>query len=137
MVLSGQNPSAQARSSDIRSEADRPSAREACNQLRGVEDRVDALAVDVIGAIAGDGVRYEVLRQGDHAGSRVRWPLLVQVHGHAVHRLEQGRDQEPDRSRAEDVHSTPGPQGLEGRGTGSRGHLPPRSKPRSRAKESY
>ena len=43
----------------------------------------------------------------------------------------------PDRSRAEDVHSTPGPQGLEGRGTGSRGHLPPRSKPRSRAKESY
>ena len=110
--LSGQNPSVQSRSSAIRSEGiDCLNARPSL-ELRRIEDGLDAVSVDVIGAVALDRVRDEVRRELDHPGARVLVALLVEAHRELVHRLEQRRQQETHGARADDVHPSAGGHGL-------------------------
>ena len=54
MALSGQNPSAHSRRSAIRSEGIGLSEREALVELCRIEDGLDAVSVDVVGAVALD-----------------------------------------------------------------------------------
>ena len=89
------------------------SEREALVELWWVEDRLDAVSVDGIGAVALDRVRDEVGRELDHAGPRVLVALLVEPHGEALHRLEQRREQKTDGPCADDVHADARGQGLE------------------------
>ena len=127
MALSGQNPSVQSRRSAIRSGGNRLSEGEALVELRRIEDGLDAVAVDGVGAVALDRVRHEVRRELDHPGARVLVPLLVEAHGEPVHRLEQRREQKTDGPCADHVHSPAGRQGLQSCGIGCRGrHSPPR-----------
>ena len=68
--------------------------REALVELGRIEDGLDVVSVDVIGAVALDRVRDEVRRELDHPRARVLVPLLVEAHGEPLHRLEQRGEQE-------------------------------------------
>ncbi len=70
-----------------------------------IEDGLDVVSVDVIGAVALDRIRHEVRGELDHPGTRVLVSLLIETDGEALHRLEQCRQQETHGSCADDVHS--------------------------------
>ena len=72
-------------------------------ELDRVEDRLDALAVDRVRLVALDRVGDQELGEGHHPGPRVRVAPLVETDGLAVDRLEEGGQEEADRSRPEDV----------------------------------
>jgi hypothetical protein len=90
-------------SREIRS--DGSSVRQGLFKLRWIEDRLDAVSVDGVDSIALDRVGDEVRLELDHARPRVLVPLLTQVHGTALGRLEQRREQKTDGPCADDVHA--------------------------------
>ena len=95
MALSGQNPSVHSLKKCHQVRRNRLSEREALVELRWIEDGLDGLTVDVVGAVALDGIRHEVRGEPDHPGSRVLATLLVEAHGEPIHRLEQCRQRRP------------------------------------------
>ena len=103
---------------------------EALVELWRIEDGLDAVSVDGIGAVALDRVRHEVRRELDHPGARVLVPLLVEAHREPLHRLEQCREQ-----KTHGPAPTTCTRPVEGRVSRSwnrmRGHSPPRSSRRS------
>ena len=82
-----------------------PPKREALVELPWIEDGLDALFIDVVGAVALDRIRHEVRCELDHPRPRVVASLLVEVHGEPLRGLEQCRHEETDGARAEDVNS--------------------------------
>ena len=74
----GRSPWVQPRSSVIRSDGmERWNAR--LRQLSRIEDGLDVVAVEVVGAVVLDRVRGEVRREADHPGARVLVALLVEA----------------------------------------------------------
>ena len=125
MALSGQNPCVHSRRSAIRSGGMDCLKREALVELRWIEDGLDVLSIDVVGAVALDRIRHEVRCELHHPGTRVLASLLVEAHGEPLQRLEQCRQQETHGSCADDVHSATGWQGLDGWEAGLRRHSRP------------
>ena len=115
MSLSGHEPQRPVLEQRHQVGGDRLPERESLVELRRIEDRLDAVAVDRIGAVALDRIGDEVRRELHHAGPRVVVSLLVEAHGDALHGLEQRRQHEADRARADDVHPTPWGRRLKGR----------------------
>ena len=79
--------------------------RETIVELGRIEDGVDVVSVDVIGAVAVDRVRDEVRRELNHPRARVLVPLLVKPHGEPLQRLEQRGEQKTHWPCADHVHS--------------------------------
>ena len=94
-------------------------------QLRRIEDRLDAVAVDGVGPVALDGVGHQVRRELHHPRPRVRVPFLVEVHGEPVHRLQQRRQEQTDGPCTDDVNARRG---------GSMGIVPGHGRERIRAR---
>ena len=124
MALSGQNPCAQLAKKRHQVRGNGLSEREALVELWRIEDGLDAVSVDGVGAVALDRIRHEVRRELDHPGARVLASLLVEAHREPLHRLEQRRQHEADGPRADDVHSPLGRQRLESGGVGCLRHFP-------------
>jgi serine/threonine protein kinase len=78
-------------------------------ELRRLEDGLDALSIDVIGAVARDRIGHEIRRELDHPGPSVVASLFIEVDGEPVGRLEY---HETHGACAEDVYSDRGRQGL-------------------------
>ena len=72
-------------------------------ELDRVEDRLDVLAVDRVLLVALDRVGDEVLGEGDHPGPGVLRPALVEADLLALGSLQERGEEEPDRSRPDDV----------------------------------
>ena len=78
---------------------------EARLELDRLEDGLDALAIDRVHLVALDGVGDEVRRERHHPRPGVLAPSLVEADGLALDRLEQSRQEEADRTGADDVDS--------------------------------
>lgn len=87
---------------------DRLPERKARGELRGVEDGLHVVTVEMIGPIRLDRIRDEVGAEPDHAGTRVVATLLVEMHRDTAERLEQRRQEKADGSCAQDMHASLG-----------------------------
>ena len=121
MVLSGQNPSVQSRSSAIRSGGIARRNASPVLELLRVEQRLDVLAVDPVRPVAFQRVRHQVRGELDHPRAGVVRPLFVEADAEPVHRLEHCGQEQTDRPCADHVHAA-----FRWPGTGSmRGHAYP------------
>ena len=97
-----------------RDEATRPFAQQAaeigvdgapegqsCLELGGLEDGLDAVAVDGVGPVALDRVGDQIRGERHHARPGVPVSPVVEADRRTVHRLEECRQQQPDRSAAD------------------------------------
>ena len=104
IAFSGQKPTAQPRSSSIRSGGNRLPERETLVELTRIEDGRDAVLVDRVRAIGLERVRHQIGRELNHSRARVVVPLLVEPHREPVDRLEKRSEQEPDGAGTHYVH---------------------------------